>query len=148
MAQANESSPDVELPDAAALLNQLKAKRKKSKTDLQDVEGILELLPKMPMPAQQPQLQLPDLYAARDKLFDMPSFGGWSFKKGERERFYLLAEALIEEISKLDPNYTIIQRLQSDLKQEYQRAEAHLNARLAESARADRLEEKLGRRPR
>jgi chromosome segregation ATPase len=33
-----------ELPDAAALLNQLKAKRKKSKCDLVDVEAILDML--------------------------------------------------------------------------------------------------------
>ena len=33
-----------EFPDAADLLNQLKARRKKSKTDLADVEEILELL--------------------------------------------------------------------------------------------------------
>lgn len=32
------------LPDAADLLNQLKAKRKKSKTDLADMEAILEIL--------------------------------------------------------------------------------------------------------
>jgi flagellar biosynthesis chaperone FliJ len=33
-----------ELPEAADLLNQLKAKRKKSKTDLADLEVILEIL--------------------------------------------------------------------------------------------------------
>ena len=33
-----------EFPDAADLLNQLKAKRKKSKTDLVDMEAILEIL--------------------------------------------------------------------------------------------------------
>jgi uncharacterized protein involved in exopolysaccharide biosynthesis len=33
-----------DLPDAADLLNQLKAKRKKSKTDLADMEAILEIL--------------------------------------------------------------------------------------------------------
>jgi uncharacterized protein (DUF3084 family) len=31
-------------PDAAAILSQLRAKRKKSKTDLADLEAILELL--------------------------------------------------------------------------------------------------------
>jgi regulator of replication initiation timing len=31
-------------PDAADLLNQLKARRKKSKTDLKDVEELLEIL--------------------------------------------------------------------------------------------------------
>ena len=34
----------VELPEAADLLNRLKAKRKKSKTDLTDLEAILEIL--------------------------------------------------------------------------------------------------------
>jgi hypothetical protein len=34
----------LELPDAADLLNQLKAKRKKSRADLVDVEVIFELL--------------------------------------------------------------------------------------------------------
>ena len=33
-----------DLPDAADLLNQLKAKRKKSKTDLADMEAILDIL--------------------------------------------------------------------------------------------------------
>ncbi len=33
-----------EFPEAADLLNQLKAKRKKSKTDLADLEAILEIL--------------------------------------------------------------------------------------------------------
>ena len=33
-----------DLPEAADLLNQLKAKRKKSKTDLADIEAILEIL--------------------------------------------------------------------------------------------------------
>jgi uncharacterized membrane-anchored protein YhcB (DUF1043 family) len=33
-----------DLPEAADLLNQLKAKRKKSKTDLADMEAILEIL--------------------------------------------------------------------------------------------------------
>jgi chromosome segregation ATPase len=33
-----------DLPEAADLLNQLKAKRKKSKTDLADLEVILEIL--------------------------------------------------------------------------------------------------------
>jgi hypothetical protein len=33
-----------DLPEAADLLNQLKAKRKKSKTDLADLEIILEIL--------------------------------------------------------------------------------------------------------
>jgi chromosome segregation ATPase len=33
-----------ELPEAAEILNQLKAKRKKSKTDLADLEVILEIL--------------------------------------------------------------------------------------------------------
>ena len=33
-----------ELPEAADLLNQLKGKRKKSKTDLADVAAILEIL--------------------------------------------------------------------------------------------------------
>jgi hypothetical protein len=33
-----------ELPEAADLLNQLKAKRKKSKSDLADMEALLEIL--------------------------------------------------------------------------------------------------------
>jgi chromosome segregation ATPase len=33
-----------DLPEAADLLNQLKSKRKKSKTDLADMEAILEIL--------------------------------------------------------------------------------------------------------
>jgi chromosome segregation ATPase len=33
-----------DLPEAADLLNQLKAKRKKSKTDLADMKAILEIL--------------------------------------------------------------------------------------------------------
>ena len=33
-----------DLPEAAEILNQLKAKRKKSKTDLADLETILEIL--------------------------------------------------------------------------------------------------------
>ena len=33
-----------DLPEAADLLNQLKARRKKSKTDLADLETILEIL--------------------------------------------------------------------------------------------------------
>lgn len=44
--EANKKSAPVEkdLPEAADLLNKLKAKRKKSKTDLADLEAILELL--------------------------------------------------------------------------------------------------------
>jgi len=39
----------------------------------------------------------------------MPSLGGWKLEKGEkRERFWAFAEALIEEASKLNPNYTIL----------------------------------------
>jgi predicted nucleic acid-binding Zn-ribbon protein len=33
-----------DLPEAADILNQLKSKRKKSKTDLADLEAILEIL--------------------------------------------------------------------------------------------------------
>jgi chromosome segregation ATPase len=39
-----KSATARELPEAADLLNQLKAKRKKSKTDLADLEAILEIL--------------------------------------------------------------------------------------------------------
>ncbi|MEG4918058.1 hypothetical protein QUB12_33960 [Microcoleus sp. B7-D4] len=39
-----ESFYTSDLPDAAVLLNQLKAKRKKSKCDLADVEAILDML--------------------------------------------------------------------------------------------------------
>ncbi len=44
--EENKKSAPVEkdLPEAADLLNKLKAKRKKSKTDLADLEAILELL--------------------------------------------------------------------------------------------------------
>jgi hypothetical protein len=44
--EENKKSAPVgrDLPDAADLLNKLKAKRKKSKTDLADLEAILELL--------------------------------------------------------------------------------------------------------
>ncbi|MEG5066777.1 flagellar alpha dynein [Microcoleus sp. B3-A4] len=37
-------APTIELPEPADLLNRLKARRKKSKADLADVEAILELL--------------------------------------------------------------------------------------------------------
>jgi hypothetical protein len=41
----NNESPDTsELPDAADLLNRLKARRKRSKADLADVEALLDLL--------------------------------------------------------------------------------------------------------
>ena len=39
-----KSATASELPEAADLLNQLKARRKKSKTDLADLEAILEIL--------------------------------------------------------------------------------------------------------
>jgi regulator of replication initiation timing len=40
-----KNTPTVKtFPDAADLLNQLKARRKKSKTDLKDVEELLEIL--------------------------------------------------------------------------------------------------------
>jgi hypothetical protein len=39
-----KSAAAREFPDAADLLNQLKAKRKKSKADLTDLETILEIL--------------------------------------------------------------------------------------------------------
>jgi hypothetical protein len=41
---SGESIDTSELPDAPNLLNQLKAKRKKTKCDLRDVEVLLELL--------------------------------------------------------------------------------------------------------
>ncbi|MEG4507708.1 flagellar alpha dynein [Microcoleus sp. F6_B6] len=40
----NESLDTSAMPDAATLLNRLKAKRKKSKCDLADVEAILDIL--------------------------------------------------------------------------------------------------------
>ncbi|MEG4271142.1 MULTISPECIES: hypothetical protein [unclassified Microcoleus] len=41
----SSESPDTsEIPDAATLLNRLKAKRKKSKLSLADVEAILDIL--------------------------------------------------------------------------------------------------------
>jgi hypothetical protein len=42
--KASQPETQFELPEAADLLNKLKAKRKKSKTDLADLEVILELL--------------------------------------------------------------------------------------------------------
>jgi chromosome segregation ATPase len=42
--KANQLADQFELPEAADLLNKLKAKRKKSKTDLADLEAILEIL--------------------------------------------------------------------------------------------------------
>ena len=42
--EAQSSQPVAKLPDAAELLNQLKTKRKKSKTDLADMIAILEIL--------------------------------------------------------------------------------------------------------
>ncbi|MEG4121830.1 hypothetical protein QUA43_30715 [Microcoleus sp. N9_B4] len=41
-----KSAPSVEFPEAAELLNQLKADRKKSTASLADVESILEILEK------------------------------------------------------------------------------------------------------
>jgi chromosome segregation ATPase len=42
--KTSQPAAQFELPEAADLLNKLKAKRKKSKTDLADLEAILELL--------------------------------------------------------------------------------------------------------
>ena len=42
--KASQPATQLELPEAADLLNKLKAKRKKSKTDLADLEAILEIL--------------------------------------------------------------------------------------------------------
>jgi len=42
--KASQRAGQFELPEAAELLNKLKAKRKKSKTDLADLEAILEIL--------------------------------------------------------------------------------------------------------
>lgn len=42
--KASQPATEFELPEAADLLNRLKAKRKKSKTDLADLEAILEIL--------------------------------------------------------------------------------------------------------
>ncbi|WP_449416169.1 hypothetical protein [Phormidium nigroviride] len=143
---APQLSEIVEFPDAADLLNQLKAKRKKSKIDLQDVEAILELLPEMPA-AQQPQAQLPDLYAARDKLFEMPSLGGWKLEKGEkRERFWAFANAMIEEVVKLDPNYSLLARLQSDLKQEQEYSKGLAKGMSEEFTKRVNIEKKMGLR--
>ncbi|CBN58295.1 MULTISPECIES: hypothetical protein [Kamptonema] len=144
---APQDSEILELPDAATLLNQLKSRRKKSKTDLQDVEAILELLPEMPAQQSQTQAQLPDLYAARDKLFEMPSLGGWKLEKGEkRTRFWAFAEALIEEVSKLNPDYSIIQRLQSDLKQEREYSQGIAHGMSEEFRKRVQLEKKVGLR--
>jgi len=40
----NSAAASKDFPEAAELLNQLKSKRKKSKTDLADLEAILEIL--------------------------------------------------------------------------------------------------------
>lgn len=42
----------AQLPDAADLLNQLKARRKKSKADLADVEAILGMIEASTIPAE------------------------------------------------------------------------------------------------
>jgi hypothetical protein len=42
--KASQPAAQFELPEAADLLNKLKARRKKSKTDLADLEAILEIL--------------------------------------------------------------------------------------------------------
>jgi chromosome segregation ATPase len=42
--RTTQPAPAIELPEPADLLNQLKAKRKKSKCDLADVEAILDML--------------------------------------------------------------------------------------------------------
>jgi chromosome segregation ATPase len=42
--KSSQPLAQVELPEAADLLNRLKTKRKKSKTDLADLEAILEIL--------------------------------------------------------------------------------------------------------
>jgi chromosome segregation ATPase len=42
--KSSQPATEFELPEAADLLNRLKAKRKKSKTDLVDLEAILEIL--------------------------------------------------------------------------------------------------------
>ncbi|MEG5136024.1 MULTISPECIES: flagellar alpha dynein [unclassified Microcoleus] len=39
-----QSATEFELPEASDLLNQLKAKRKKSKAELADVEALLEMI--------------------------------------------------------------------------------------------------------
>ena len=138
-----QESEIMDWPDAADLLNQLKSDRKKSRADLADVEAILELLPEMPVP----QPQLLDLYAARDKLFQMPCVGGWKFDSGEqRDRFSAFAEALIAEASKLNPNYTIIDRLKSDLKQATERCEGYGNQLREKTETIRKLEAKLGHR--
>ncbi|WP_293356158.1 MULTISPECIES: hypothetical protein [unclassified Microcoleus] len=63
-----------------------------------------------------------------------------------RERFFAFAGALIDEISKLDPNYTLVQRLQSDLKQEREWSAA-TQGRIGEEWRKRvELEKKLGLR--
>jgi hypothetical protein len=148
---APQDSKILDWPDAADLLNQLKSKRKKSKTDLQDVEAILEMLPEMPaqqpQPEPQTQTQLPDLYAARDKLFEMPSLGGWKLEKGEkRERFWAFANALIEESAKLDPNYSLLARLQSDLKQEQEYSRGIAKGMSEEFTKRVNLEKRMGLR--
>ena len=140
-----KSKTDLQiLPEAATLLNQIKSKNRKSKITLQDIEAILETMPET-MPEQSPQL--PDLYAARDKLFQMPSLGGWTFEKGEkRDRFYAFAEALIAEASKLNPNYTIIDRLLSDLRQATARNEGYSAALIEKHDLIRQQEIQLGQR--
>jgi len=135
-----KSKTDLQMPEAATLLNQIKSKNRKSKITLQDIEAILETIPE-----QSPEL--PDLYAARDKLFQMPSLGGWTFEKGEkRDRFYAFAEALIAEASKLNPNYTIIDRLLSDLRQATARNEGYSAALMEKHDLIRQQEIQLGQR--
>lgn len=134
---APQVSESVELPNAADLLSQLKDKRKKSKADLQDVEAILELLPEQSPP------KLPDLYAARDAIMDK-----WRLLKRneKRERFWGFANELIEEAGKLDPNYSLLARLQSDLKQEREYSKGIAKGMTDEFRKRIDLEKKMGLR--
>jgi hypothetical protein len=88
-----------------------------------------------------------DLYAARDAVLK-PGIEGWRLERKleKRERFFAFANALIDEISKLDPNYTALQRLQSDLKQEREWSAAMQKGKAEEWNKRVELEKKLGLR--
>jgi hypothetical protein len=66
--------------------------------------------------------KLPDLYAIRDKIVD-----DWEFtsKKESRRRYYEFADKFIEAIIAADSNYTMLQRLLSDLQQERKNVQAY-----------------------
>ncbi|BAZ18931.1 hypothetical protein NIES4071_108160 (plasmid) [Calothrix sp. NIES-4071] len=64
---------------------------------------------------QKPSTKLPDLYAIRDKIID-----DWEIKsrKESRRLLHEFADKFIKAIIASDSNYTMLQRLLSDLQQE------------------------------